>query len=485
MADRRSSTLGRPSLPVAPLRRAQRRGRDQLAAPSPLGRATTATSATTSSIRRPARARALRCSRRPRSRREGWQAEVLVEGRVPRRRPRARSGRRPRRRRDGRRPRRHPGLRPMARVRHGTRGRRPPHSSRHRTTGRRSDLSQLWWYTARAGGIVAWALLVAERRVGSAALDPGAAAAACRPRGSSTCTGSSVASRSSSWACTSSRSCSTPTCSSRSSTCSCRSRRRGIRSGSRGGSWRCTSLLAVEITSLLRRQLPAKVWRRTHVLSLPLFLLATVHFIVAGTDADQPYAFVGIAVAAFVVGGLVGRRLLDVLAPSPAPARIPVRIPVRAVAPGTAGAGRVVSPPDGREPGGIEHGHHPQCTRSRPRRGHRRADPRRRLRHQRGAVREQGGWLDGEPSRERAASGHGGRGRRGDDVRCERRREPSAAAVPPDTPVSNAQTSAALRAGSVDDNERFEEYLLYRQDVAAVRHPGARRRHPRPPDRAA
>jgi DMSO/TMAO reductase YedYZ heme-binding membrane subunit len=82
--------------------------------------------------------------------------------------------------------------------------------------------------------------------------------------------------------------------------------------------------LAVEITSLLRRQLPAKVWRRTHTLSLPLLLLATVHFIVAGTDADQPYAFVGIAVAAFVVGGLVGRRLLDVLAPGPPPTRIPL-----------------------------------------------------------------------------------------------------------------------------------------------------------------
>jgi DMSO/TMAO reductase YedYZ heme-binding membrane subunit len=86
--------------------------------------------------------------------------------------------------------------------------------------------------------------------------------------------------------------------------------------------------LAVEITSLLRRQLPAKVWRRTHTLSLPLLVLATVHFIVAGTDADQPYAFVGIAVAAFVVGGLVGRRLLDVLAPGPAPTRVRVAVPV-------------------------------------------------------------------------------------------------------------------------------------------------------------
>jgi hypothetical protein len=86
--------------------------------------------------------------------------------------------------------------------------------------------------------------------------------------------------------------------------------------------------LAVEVTSLLRRQLPAKVWRRTHVLSLPLLLLATVHFVVAGTDADQPYAFVGIAVAAFVVGGLVGRRLLDVLSPRPTPARVPIPVPV-------------------------------------------------------------------------------------------------------------------------------------------------------------
>jgi len=82
--------------------------------------------------------------------------------------------------------------------------------------------------------------------------------------------------------------------------------------------------LAVEITSLLRRQLPAKVWRRTHMLSVPVLLLATVHFTVAGTDADQPYAFVGIAVAALVIAGLVGRRLLGVLTSSPTSARIPV-----------------------------------------------------------------------------------------------------------------------------------------------------------------
>lgn len=92
-------------------------------------------------------------------------------------------------------------------------------------------------------------------------------------------------------------------------------------------------LLAVEITSLLRRRLSAKVWRRTHMLSLPLLLLATVHFIVSGTDADQPYAFVGIAVSAFVVGGLVGRRLMDVPSPRPAPRRVPVPVGPTATAP--------------------------------------------------------------------------------------------------------------------------------------------------------
>src|SRR3954447_18453533 len=44
-------------------------------------------------------------------------------------------------------------------------------------------------------------------------------------------------------------------------------------------------LLAVEVTSLARRRLPAKVWRWTHGLSLPLFVVSTVHVFTAGTDA--------------------------------------------------------------------------------------------------------------------------------------------------------------------------------------------------------
>ena len=39
--------------------------------------------------------------------------------------------------------------------------------------------------------------------------------------------------------------------------------------------------------------------------------------------------------------------------------------------------------------------------------------------------------------------------------------------MPPDSPVSSEPQSAALRAGSVDDNEKWEDYLLYRQDFLA------------------
>ena len=54
--------------------------------------------------------------------------------------------------------------------------------------------SQLWWYTARAGGIVAWALLAASVVWGlllSTRLRPGGVA----PRGCSTSTGTSAGSR--------------------------------------------------------------------------------------------------------------------------------------------------------------------------------------------------------------------------------------------------------------------------------------------------
>jgi predicted ferric reductase len=67
-------------------------------------------------------------------------------------------------------------------------------------------------------------------------------------------------------------------------------------------------LLAVEITSLLRKRLSKRAWRVTHFLSFPLFILATAHGVTAGTDKDTfllRAAFIGVASA---VGGLTAIR---------------------------------------------------------------------------------------------------------------------------------------------------------------------------------
>src|SRR5436190_4192248 len=47
----------------------------------------------------------------------------------------------------------------------------------------------------------------------------------------------------------------------------------------------CYLLLAVEVTSLVRRRLPVRVWRVTHGLAFPMFVCGTVHLLAAGTDA--------------------------------------------------------------------------------------------------------------------------------------------------------------------------------------------------------
>jgi DMSO/TMAO reductase YedYZ heme-binding membrane subunit len=47
-------------------------------------------------------------------------------------------------------------------------------------------------------------------------------------------------------------------------------------------------LVAVEVTSLLRRRLPAKVWRRVHIASFPLWVASTAHLLTAGTDTPNP-----------------------------------------------------------------------------------------------------------------------------------------------------------------------------------------------------
>jgi len=71
-------------------------------------------------------------------------------------------------------------------------------------------------------------------------------------------------------------------------------------------------LLAVELTSLARRRLSKRTWRLTHYLSFPLFLLTTVHALSAGTDRATLLLRVGMVVACAVVALMIAVRLSKV-----------------------------------------------------------------------------------------------------------------------------------------------------------------------------
>jgi methionine sulfoxide reductase heme-binding subunit len=51
---------------------------------------------------------------------------------------------------------------------------------------------------------------------------------------------------------------------------------------------------AVGITNALRGRIPHATWRKVHYLTLPAWLLASLHGVLAGTDAGDPW-FAGIA----------------------------------------------------------------------------------------------------------------------------------------------------------------------------------------------
>ncbi|HBU01904.1 MAG TPA: hypothetical protein DEB20_05035 [Acidimicrobiaceae bacterium] len=47
-------------------------------------------------------------------------------------------------------------------------------------------------------------------------------------------------------------------------------------------------LLAVEFTSLIKNRLPQKFWRGVHLASYPLYAMATIHLLTAGSDNQNP-----------------------------------------------------------------------------------------------------------------------------------------------------------------------------------------------------
>jgi DMSO/TMAO reductase YedYZ heme-binding membrane subunit len=70
-------------------------------------------------------------------------------------------------------------------------------------------------------------------------------------------------------------------------------------------------LLAVEVTSLLRKRLSKRAWRTTHYLSFPLFGLATVHLLWAGTDRTTLPMRIGVLLTVAVVTGATLIRIVQ------------------------------------------------------------------------------------------------------------------------------------------------------------------------------
>ena len=61
-------------------------------------------------------------------------------------------------------------------------------------------------------------------------------------------------------------------------------------------------LVAIEATSLLKRRLPSKLWRKVHMTSFVLWVLSTVHGYSAGTDAgNRIYQWTGVLIGLAVV----------------------------------------------------------------------------------------------------------------------------------------------------------------------------------------
>lgn len=94
-------------------------------------------------------------------------------------------------------------------------------------------------------------------------------------------------------------------------------------------------LLAVELTSLARVHLPRKVWRMVHFASLPLFVVATLHGLTAGTDAGSSAFVLAATAAVLAVATLTFRRVREAMNPT-APARTRIPAAARAAARPTA-----------------------------------------------------------------------------------------------------------------------------------------------------
>lgn len=68
--------------------------------------------------------------------------------------------------------------------------------------------------------------------------------------------------------------------------------------------------IAIGISTLLRPRIGYSWWRRLHVLTLGIFLLATIHGIATGSDTQTIWALGIYVVSSLLVGSLLIRRML-------------------------------------------------------------------------------------------------------------------------------------------------------------------------------
>jgi len=92
-------------------------------------------------------------------------------------------------------------------------------------------------------------------------------------------------------------------------------------------------LAAVELTSLARKRLSKRAWRMTHMLSFPLFVFSTAHGLSAGTDrntfllkASMIAGSIAVAIATFV--RVRGIERPDTQQRTPRPSRMSPPTPV-------------------------------------------------------------------------------------------------------------------------------------------------------------
>jgi methionine sulfoxide reductase heme-binding subunit len=62
-------------------------------------------------------------------------------------------------------------------------------------------------------------------------------------------------------------------------------------------------MAAVGLTNLFKRELPYRIWRRVHYLTLAVWILASLHGVLAGSDRSDPW-FAGVVAAAVAAVGM-------------------------------------------------------------------------------------------------------------------------------------------------------------------------------------